>query len=1322
MRKLNYFFTALLSIIIFSQFAVYAQTRGSIAGTVNDTNGAVIPGASVAVKGESGQEYNATTTSSGTYNIPAVPSGFYTVTITSAGFKSTVVKNVKVDVGTPATVDAVLEAGKVDETVVVTSGADVLQTQTATIGTNIQGRQILETPIQSRDALDLVVLQPGTNTIGTVRTSTINGLPKGALSISIDGADVQDSLLRSSDGFFTYVRPRIDAIDEVTISTSNPGAESAGDGAVQIKFVTRRGTNEYRGGAFWQHRDESLNANYFFNNRDLAPIDGKAPRGKLRLNQFGGRIGGPIPLFNFGDGGPNFTSGKDKRFFFVNYEEYRIPEASPTRQRTILNQDAQNGVFRYITSSGVQTINLYNLAAANGLPNTPDPTIAALLTKIRASTSGTGSITPITNAAGVVTDVNRERFNFVNTGNSKRTFLAARVDFNITKNHSLENVFNRQPFRATVDFLNSLDPNFPGFTNAGTQNSDRYSNSTALRSNFGSNIVNEARFGKLWGKSGFTLVGGPEFFTDTQRGFNLSISAAGITNATIRNASQIRESPTNDFTDNLTWVRGSHTLTIGGQYKVIGLNDDNRPQYVPSVSFGIVTGDPALTTMFAAGNFPGASAAQITEAQNLYATLTGRISGYTQTGYLGANGQYLPSGPQFRQIKQRTYGLFAQDTWRVRPNLTLNFGLRWQPQEGYTLLSENFARLENFDMVYDVSGPNNLFSPGTLTGQVPRVVGTKKGEKTFDTDFNNFAPTVGVVWNPSVGDGFFGKLFGKNSVIRGGFGRAFVREGTVLAGTVLGNNPGGNISLSRSVTIGNLTPGTLLRTPGNINLTPPAFTATPSYPRTITSADNAFAFSPKVKTGYVDSYSLGYQREIDTNTVVEVRYVGNRGKDMFRLYSLNEVNTIENGFANEFKLAQANLLANRAAGRGNTFAYFGPGTNTSPLPIIHSYTFGAGTPTNPRDPNNPAQYAASLYGNATLYNPLAVANPNVQNLASVLEQNFRANGVAAGRPLNFFNNCPTTQGFCFALDNSEISSYDSAVIELRRRLSGGLRVQASYVFAKAFTNSFAGATNSGGFAAFSSGAADQNNNASVTLRNPGLDHSLAQIDLRHAFKFDATYDLPFGRGQRFFSDSNRFVNALIGGFTLVPTIRWQSGSPFMLENVQIVGMTAKDLQKEIKVRKNASNVTYLPDDIILNTQRAFNFSAVSATGYGTTFGGAPTGRFIAPAGYNNCQSRTAGECGFRRLILYGPSFFKTDMAFIKKIQFDEKRNVELRVTAYDLLNKTNFRVGGWTGNFTNVTDFGAAFGQLNTGTAYQDPFGSNDPGGRIMDIMLRINF
>lgn len=168
---------SLFVLIALSILSAQAQS-GSIGGTVHDSTGSVVPGVTVVVRGEAGQEYRAITGNNGTYVVPNVATGTYSVTFTGQGFKTLVAQNVKVDVGTPSTVNGVLEVGGIDEEVVVTTGAEVLQTQTAKVGSTIQGRQILETPQASRDALDLVALLPGTATVGRPRSASINGLPK----------------------------------------------------------------------------------------------------------------------------------------------------------------------------------------------------------------------------------------------------------------------------------------------------------------------------------------------------------------------------------------------------------------------------------------------------------------------------------------------------------------------------------------------------------------------------------------------------------------------------------------------------------------------------------------------------------------------------------------------------------------------------------------------------------------------------------------------------------------------------------------------------------------------------------------------------------------------------------------------------------------------------------------------------------------------------------------------------------------------------------------------------------------------------------------
>lgn len=266
---------------------------------------------------------------------------------------------------------------------------------------------------------------------------------------------------------------------------------------------------------------------------------------------------------------------------------------------------------------------------------------------------------------------------------------------------------------------------------------------------------------------------------------------------------------------------------------------------------------------------------------------------------------------------------------------------------------------------------------------------------------------------------------------------------------------------------------------------------------------------------------------------------------------------------------------------------------------------------------------------------------------------------------------------------------------------------ANYTFARAQSDSFQ--SNSDNFANF-------------TKRPEGrqLAKGVAVFDIRHAFKLDATYDLPFGRGRTFFSSANKFVDAIIGGFTFAPVLRWQSGSPIQVGGVQLVGMTVEELQKAVKVRKEADAVYWLPDDIILNSRRTFGTDILSSTGYGTL--GRPEGRFIAPVGFNNCSAAFSGQCGFTNLVIYGPSYFKLDASLAKVIKLGERRNLEFRLTSLDVLNHPNFRVGGWAADAVGSGCCGATFGQLGNTSAYQDISTTNDPGGRIVDLMIRLKF
>lgn len=1316
-KRITGFLCALALIIACSSISYGQGTTSTLSGTVLDPGGAAISGAGITVKNmTNGAEFAIKTNDQGGYTIPSLGAGVYSVTIEATGFKKVVIQGVKLDVGTPATVNVNLEVGQASESVVVQGGGEVLQTQSANVSTTITGRQITELPFTSRDALDLVLLLPGTNTPGRPRTSSINGLPKGSINITMDGVNVQDNILKSSDGFFTYVRPRIDAVDEVTVSTATPGAESGAEGAVAVKFVTRAGSNEFHGSIYEYHRNPALNANYWFNNRDNAydvqaarncgaayySPNCKSLRDRVLVNQYGFRLGGPFrfPKKLFG---PAAFDGRDKAFFFVNYEEFRIPEQS-TRQRTILNPNAQRGIFSYTAGGVTREVNLLDTTKFGALA-TLDPTTSKLLADIRASTALSGSVQGIG-------DPNTQQFTFTNTGGQARYFPTVRLDFNLTNNHHLENIWNYQEFTGQADFLNNTDPAFPGFPNTGSQGSSRFSNVTALRSTLTPTIVNEARFGLTGG----TILFFPEISAAqfaNQGGYNLVINdALGISNATASAAPSRRNAPVRQFTDTLSWSKGVHSFNFGGSFTHINFWSSAQT-VVPQIRFGVLADDPANSAFAGCEtcNFPGAADPVLNQARGLFALLTGRVTAVNANAVLSElNNQYTYLGQNVQRGSQREFGFFAQDSWRVNSNLTLNLGARWEVQLPFVPKTDVYSQT-TFDELFGVSGKGNLFKPGTLAGKETQFTLYGKGTQSYNVDYNNIAPSFGFAYTPNF-NGALGKVFGEKgkTVFRGGYSMSFVREGLNVFTAIYGANPGLTIAANRTLALQNLGPLPLLLR-DSARLTPPSFVSSPVYPTTGVITNSANAFNPNLQLGYVQSWSFGVQRELNKDTVVEVRYVGNRGVKLWQQYNLNEVNLVESGFINEFKLAQANLVANRAAGRGNSFAYFGPGTGTAPLPLMLGFF------TSSRAVDTPGAYTATRFTNATFVNALAINNPNPTAFVGfgttlgasgfISDATLRNNGVAAGFAPNIFLANPGKQGGAFSIENNGRTWYDSVQIELRRRLSKGLLVQGNYVFAKSFTN----------FPASSSSVFFQ----PPTLRNVGGNKTISPFNIVHAFKANWIYELPFGKNRWLGAGAGPVLDRLIGGWEFHGAARFQGGTPFNFGNVRLIGMTRNELQKSVKMRfDDAAKIAYyLPDDIIKNTFRAFNASATSATGYGTE--GAPTGRYIAPASGGSCVEAFVGQCGLNHLILFGPRFDRYDLSLVKKTKITETVTFEFRAEFLNAFNNINFIVGNPANDINNIGGFGAnTFGQVTQ--AYRDTSTTNDPGGRMIQFVGRINF
>ena len=330
-------------------------------------------------------------------------------------------------------------------------------------------------PTPTRNALNAVAFLPGVNTTGTNRDSTINGLPEGFLSITLDGVSNNDNFLRNTDGFFASVTPRQDAVEAVTVTLAAAGAQvGGGAGAVTMAFQTRSGGNRFTGSAYEYYRNPSFNSNYYFNEVN------HQGKNEVKLNTFGGRVGGPIVI-------PGLYNGRGKAFYFGHYEQVRFPN-SFTRTRTVFNPRVADGWFRYQFGTEVREVNLLQLAAANGQISAKDPIMLNLMGLIDAATKTTG-----TRSANA--DPLYDSYVWQSPATLFEHQPTVRLDYNLTDNHRLNGSWTQITAKRTPDYLNNADPRFPGAPNQRDFVSTRPLLSMALRSVLSKNIVNELRGG-----------------------------------------------------------------------------------------------------------------------------------------------------------------------------------------------------------------------------------------------------------------------------------------------------------------------------------------------------------------------------------------------------------------------------------------------------------------------------------------------------------------------------------------------------------------------------------------------------------------------------------------------------------------------------------------------------------------------------------------------------------------------------------------------------------------------------------------------------------
>jgi hypothetical protein len=1301
LRVSTVFAAALL--VTFSTLS-FAQSTASISGSVKDSGGGVIPGVTVVVKNDAtGAAQEVVTDADGRYQVTAIGAGAYTVTASLSGFKTAIAKGIRVAPGQPVSIPLTLDVGSLSETVTVSSSSELINTETATVSSTLNADQLTRMPTPTRNALNAVTFLPGVNTPGVNRDSTINGLPESFLSITLDGVSNNDYLLRNTDGFFASVTPRQDAVEAVSVTLAAAGAQvGGGAGAVTMAFTTRSGGNRFSGSVYENYRDPMFNTNYIFNEFN------HQGKNQVKLNTFGGRAGGPIVI-------PGLYDGRGKAFFFAHYEQIRFPN-SFTRTRTVFNPRVADGWFRYQLGTGanaeIREVNVLTLAAANGQISAKDPIMLNQLGMINAATKTTG-----TRSAN--SDPLYDSYVWQSPATLFEHQPTARIDYNLTNNHRLTGSWSSITAKRTPDYLNNADPRFPGAPNQRDFVSKRPLVSMSMRSVLSKSIVNELRGGMTAFYGGGSNFGysssiasrnDPSTFADTG-GFAISTNS-DETNWFTSNGPSWRSAPTYSLDETLTWQKSKHTFTTGGNLLISNANSSNQ-QIVRGITIDLNTDFDPANGMFTVANFPGASTAQLNAARRTYAYLTGRVTAVTSQAVLDSSGKYVELAPSTLTGGIQVYGAFVQDSWKLRPNVTLTGGIRYDVQSPFKPSTDVMSAV-TMASVCGMSGQGDggLYSkckfldPKASGGAVPEFIQLTSGTNGYKTDLNNFAPSASIAWRPDVESGVGRMILGdpNQATVRAGYSEAYDRQGLTTFTSLYGNNRGGTISLNRTANTGLVGPGEAwpVLLSQTSRLIPQAFNPDPTYPIPVTAnrADRLDAFAPDIKIARVRNWTVGFARSISKDMAVEIRYVGNRGDNQWSSINYNSIrgeNLLNNGFLNEFKLAMGNLAANNAAGgsRVGSFAYFGSGTGTSPLPIYLAYLNGSA------DFNNPAAYgnAANTWANSSIAVRMAQTNPNPTGSAGDLDGNLtrRNQAQAIGYTRNFFVLNPDASSVNVT-DSGAFSDYHAMQLELRRRLSRGLSANVNYQYAFSEGGS--------AFDGFSFGR---------TMTTTG--------NVRHAIKMQADWTLPFGRGQRFASNANSVLNAIVGGWSFSGVGRLQTVMQDF-GNVRLIGMTKSEFQKMYKytVKPNAATgideVWMLPEDVILNTRRAFSTSSTTLNGYSTSLG-APEGRYLAPANSASCIQNRPVDCAPRALIILAPWFERFDIGAIKRFDVGGSKNIELR---FDLLNVLN------TPNYNPVTEPSANSGGYTsasfsrTTSAYTDASNTYDPGGRIGQLNFRFSW
>jgi len=1320
-RRLAFLFT-----LIFLLGIGIAQSQTgttSLRGTITDKSGGAIAGAKVIIKNVSlGLERTVTTGNTGQYEFLALSPGTYELVVEKQNFQRYLQPNLQLLVNLPATQDIILKVGSSTETVEVLAQVETLNTTDATLGITFDENRVKQLPIESRNVAELLSLQAGVAYIGNRQTLTdqntdtrngaVNGAHSDQSNITLDGVDVNSDT--KGYAFDSVLPVTADSVQEFRVTTTNYNADEGRSSGAQVALVTKSGTNDFHGAVYEYNRNAATSANdYFLKLAELQSGSPNKPEALVR-NNFGGALGGPIK--------------KDRLFFFMNYEGERQADQQST-VRVVPSAALRDGVITYqcddmtqcpggpvqgLTSSHTIAPGYFGLGPTQLQAMDPQGIGVSKNVMIPYFNSF-----PLPNDNSVGDGYNFQGYRFGAPNLIDYNWYIARVDYKITSNGN-HTLFWRGALRNDSNAQSPYLPTKSDFYPSGPEQSYvDYSKGFSLGYSavLRSNLVNNFRWG--FTRQSFGAIGNQTQPYVQFRGLNDGAGTVGGTAAFEYQPTLSYQVPVHNFVDDLSWVKGRHTLSFGGNLNFLrnpqSTNINSFNQAVTNASYFIPSGlsdtgaagffDPycsqtavpvtggcfdGTTPSAAEPHYPKVASSFTTNYDYPLVALVGSVNNVTGNYNFTKSGTTLGEGvPVTRHFAADAYEMYAQDSWKIKPNLTLTYGLRYSlfspPWETNGLQVTPNVNLSNW---FNLRGANMLQGIGSnaaplLSFDLGGPANGKPG--LYNWDYKDFAPRLAIAYSPGAKDGLFGALFGGpgKTTIRAGAGIVYDRLGPALLATF---DQSGSFGLSTALSsaAGVVTPTTAPRitglnaiptqgTDGTQLLAPaPVSTFPQQFPASGTGSFAVYwGMDQGLKTPYSYTLDLSVGRDLGRGFTLEVSYVGRLSH---RLLSQADVATPEDivdprtgvdYFSAVTALAKlyrqgAPLSSITPQTVGPTAQYWSDIIQPLQPGDMYSLAFCGGTSTT-----NVLQ---------AMYQYFGCFSKNETTALQLLDQGLLTGTLTdkKGNPINTYYGPGGAYAFMspqyaalYAWRSTSAAAYNAMQISLRHRMTRGLQFDFNYTYSKSMDISSDAnrITAEGGLGG-----------QIINPWSPKALRAVSDFDTPHQFNANWIWELPFGNGRKFAGDSHGVVEALIGGWQLTGLARWTSGFPVGVGNGS-------------QWPTNWQLSGYATQIGPVNTNGAVKNPDGTVNIFGNDFSANPNGP--AAAALASYQADFPGEVGARN-TLRGNGFAGLDMGLDKrwKMPWKESHSLQFRWEVFNVLNLTRFDPASLSLSLTNAGSFG----------------------------------